>query len=248
MYPNLIQAPSEEELFIAHIGNPKLASQLRQLGISEDTEVIKQKRNVALKPVLIRANAGSLILSEAMTTEMIIQRSNSRLASLALLRNSESGTFKGCIAGYNLEQFLGELNLRTGDAVSLERRLPIADFIVNHKNKKMVRLTLDQAARLIGSVDNWRGQLAAVLLNQEFKVESIEGMALSQPRIKPGDMLSLRALEKATAHVDIFANVVALRIKDHSELLFTEQTAAHIFVRTCDICWSCGECQSNLPE
>jgi hypothetical protein len=248
MYPNLIQAPSEEELFIAHIGNPKLASQLWQLGISEDTEVIKQNRQMALKPVLIRANAGSLILSEAMATEMIIQRSNSRLASLALLRNSESGTFKGCIDGRNLAQFLGHLNLRTGDAISFERHLPSVELIPTLNIDKTVRLTLDQAARVTGTVSDWWGQFAAVQLKQEFKVEAIEGKTAAELRIKPGDLLYLKALEKATARSTIFTNAVALRIEDHSEFLFTEQTAAYIFVRTCDICWSCGECRVDNPE
>ena len=248
MYPNLIQAPPEKHLFITHINNPKLATQLRQLGVTEDTEVIKKNRKVVLKPALIQAKAGSLILSEGMTAEMIIQRSNGRLSSLALLRTAEPGTFKGCVDGYNLEKFLDHLNLRIGDAISFERRLPSFEFIINHNNRKTVRMSLDQATRIIGTVNDWRGQFAAVQLKQVFKVDAIEEKAAVETRIKPGDLLSLKALEKAMAHANIFANTVALRIEDHSELIFTEQAAAHVFVRTCDICWSCGECQANLPE
>lgn len=245
MYPNLNQAPSDKPLFVNRVENPKIAYQLQQLGISEDTEVIKQNRQVVLKPTLVKMKTDSLILSESMTAETIVERSGGRLISLALLPSAESGTFKGCVDGYNLEQFLGHLNLCLGDAISFERHLPSVAFIATHNIENTVRFTLDQAARITGTVNDWRGQFAAMQLKQRFKVEAIEGKAAAELRIKPGDRLLLKALEKATAYANIITNAVVFRIEDHSELLFTEETAAQIFVRACDICWSCGECQEN---
>lgn len=246
MYPNLIQAPFEESLFITRIDNPKLAAQLRQLGIDEDAEITKQDRQALLKPALIEGKKGSLILSAAMTAGIIIEGDDDRLVSLTELHRAESGSFKACIDGSNLEQILGDLGIVTGDVIFFERILPAVEFIAIHNNEKTIRLSLDQAARILGIVNAHRCQFAAIQLNQRFTVDSIFGNGPVEAWVKPGDMLELKAMEKVKVFANTPTNAVVLDVEDRLKLLVPEQSAALIFVRTCDICWSCGECQVTL--
>lgn len=252
MYPDLIHSPLQTPLYIRHISSAPLAETFSRLGLEEGVPIQILDRDLPNPPHWVRVHGAKniwnrAILSPTMTASLLVQSEEKNDRSLILLDNGEGGFVKETLFEENEIEMLGKLGIRNGTYIEKIRPLPVYDFLVELENGKTFWLLLDEAVRIRGSVNRNKTQLAEVRIGQQFVVESIidDGKPESTgvKGIVPGQSLRIKKLiapnERESLH-----SAVRILAKNGMQMCIPRKEAQKISVGICEICWSCGECES----
>lgn len=252
MYPDLIHAPLQTPFFIRHISSGPLAETFSRLGLEEGALIQILDRDMPILPHWVRAHGAKNILNRAilcqtMAASLLVQSEEKNDRSLILLDNGEGGFVKETLCQEKEIEALGKLGINTGTYIEKIRPLPVYDFLVELKNGETFRLLLDEAVRISGSVNGNKTQLAEVRIGQPFVVESIidneKPKSIGVKDIMPGQSLRIKELI-APNELESLHSAVCILAKNDMQICIPRKEAQKISVGICEICWSCGECES----
>lgn len=248
IYPDLVHAPLHTPLFIRHIFPHSLAERFSRFGLEEGVKIEIKNNKIPIRPMWVQTHSSRIILSQSLVLSLWVVSEKGIERSLMLLKNGEEGYVKGA---FNEEsdagKLLAELGLRDGEYIKKISSLQVYDFSVEIKHGIKARFPLDDAVRILGSVDGHTTQLASVHLGQPFIVESIidvkEPRAAAWKNITRGRTLHLKKLIPPN-DIGFMQTAVHITINNHMHLCIQQKEAQQIRVGICEICWSCGECEN----
>lgn len=249
MYPDLISAPLDTPLFIRHIDSPLLADICSRLGLEEGVKITIKNRYIPVRPVWVQLKSSRVIICPSLACALVISATNKKANSLSLLNRGQEGYVKTVLSeDGDWDKLLRELEVAEGTHLRIIRSLKTYDFIFETNRGKIIRLSLYETARIMGSVSGNRSQLASIQVGQRFVVESILFNDSSKEngynKIHRGQALILKQLvpqaDSGSANTSVYIEA------DHSHVCLKTSSAKKIRVGICEICWSCGECANLL--
>jgi hypothetical protein len=249
MYPDLISAPLDTPLFIRHIDSPLLSDICSRLGLEEGVKITIKNRYIPVYPVWVQLESSRVIICPSLACALVITATNEKSYSLSLLNTEQEGYVKTVLSeDGDWDRLLHKLEVAEGAHLKKIRSLKPYDFIFETNHGKIIRLSLDETTRIMGSVSGNKSQLASIQVGQRFVVESIlfndSSKEKGYNKIHRGQTLTLRQLvpqaDSEPANTSVYIEA------DHSHVCLKTSSAKKIRVGICEICWSCGECANLL--
>lgn len=229
--------------YLTVVDLPELMERFEVLGLPRDSPITKIADFNQTRAVLVKTTKAQYVLSREMAANLVLQR-DGVVVSLGLLEAGQSGKFLGSLYGRNDPFYQRGEILTQGMRVEKIRDLPSLRFVFQVHEGRMQTVSLDEAIHVWGSSRGRRGQLAAVFLGGKFTIESFSSPGVKDrflaSGMEPGVKLHLRGMEPN----DSRASYMEIKGPSHDILLSRTHTD-HIFVRACNVCWSCGACMVN---
>ena len=176
----------------------------------------------------------------------MVVRKDGRWVSLGLLAAGEEGVVAGILAGQEKRSQLhqGEDLLPPGMRMEMVRELPRVQFSFQVRDGRLRHVPLGAAAHVWGMSGGRRIQLAAVLVGEIFAVESFSSSRVKDRFLAWGMGKGVKLRLKGIHPVDAETSHMIIEGPAH-RLLISHADAGHIYVRACNICWSCGACMND---
>ena len=220
---------------------PDLMAWFEDLGLRRDSPITKTVDNAQVQGAWVKTVKGQYVLGGDLAAAIIFYRGEVA-TSLGLLTAGQSGIVSNILYGQDtLSLFRQGAILSPGIQVEIIKYLPSVRYTVQAKNGREKEISLDAAAHVWGVSGEKHVQLAAVYMGETFIVK-----LFSSPGVKDrflswgmgkGVRLSLRRIDSVDSMIP-YMEVEGTAQK----ILLPKGYADYIYVRVCEICWSCGAC------
>ena len=220
-------------------------SRFEDIGLHRDSPITKVEAHAQVKPVWIEAGMGMVVLNRKTAASLVVL-SNDRLLSLSLLPAGQKGIVKGMLSEPDnlFHPYRDTGDLAPGMAVERIKDLPQARFTLQAPNGQFKNISLGATAHVWGRYGGKSIQLASVPLGRMFMIESFSSTGVRDRFNAWGMGKATKLRLKAILPVD--PKVPYMRIEGPvQEILLSWADANSIYVRACDICWSCGACMTT---
>ena len=226
---------------------PWLNAQLAEIGINAGTPVTKISDGLPVHSALVEAGNGRYVVSRQ-TAAAVVLAQDGRNISLCLLAPGQSGRVAGILPTGNPPTVVKDQIFHLGADVKKIRDLPPeVRYTIRTSDLAAWTVSLHTATHVWGESDRLELQLAAALLGKPFVLRRFSAPEVEArffaAGIRPGMELCLTHLTPS----DVPDDDIGLRGPDQ-QILLPRRLADHVYVRLCDVCWSCGACMAeNLP-
>ena len=243
-FQTLRQIPAGVPHFLAAVDLPDLMARLETLGLPRDSAVTKVDAHTRSRAAWVKTAKGAHILDGKAAASLVV-RKDGRWVSLGLLAAGEGGVVAGILAGREERSLLhqGEDVLPPGMRMEMVRGLPLVRFTFQFQNGRLKHVPLCAATRVWGLSGGRRVQLAAVLVGEIFTVESFSSSRVNDRFLACGMGKGMKLRLKGIHPVDAETSHMIIEGPAH-RFLISYADAGHIYVRACNICWSCGACMT----
>lgn len=125
--------------------------------------------------------------------------------------------------------------------VEIIKYLPQVRFIFQVQDGRKKEISLDTATHVWGLSGKRRVQLAAVYMGETFTVKSFSSPDVKDRFLAWGMGKDVRLVLRRIEPVD--SKIPYMEVEGRAQkILIPQAYSDHIYVRACDICWSCGAC------
>ncbi len=228
--------------YLAAVDRPDLMSRLEDIGITRNDPIKKTNGRFNPRAAWVKTNKGSFILNRKITASLVVQLDETT-SSLALVSAGQKRIIVGHV-GEQRHPCRATNVLSPGMHVETIRTLPEAIFTFQAKDKIVKTVSLNTATHVWGLSRGKHVQLATVLLGETLTIESFSSSCVKKRfmdwGMEPGITLQLKRIFPATP------KTLYLKIEGPAyEILISQANANYIYVRACNICWSCGACMTS---
>lgn len=229
--------------YLTAVDLPELMERLEDLRLPRDSPITKTAALTQARASWVKTTKAQYVLSREIAAALVLERDGVAV-SLGLLTAGQSGRVLGFLCGRDDPFYKGGKFLAPGMRVEKIRDLPFVRFKFQIQDGRMQTVTLTEATHVWGASGGRHGQLSAVFLGGTFIIESFSSSEVRNRFLAsgmgPGIKLQLRAMDP------VDSSAFYIKITGTSQAFLIPYTHAdHIYVRACNICWSCGACMVN---
>ena len=224
---------------------PWLKSRLAAIGMNAGTPVTKISDGLPVRSALFETGSGRYVASRQTAAAVILSK-NGRNISLSLFPSGQSGHLAGVVSDEEAPYVEKDQIVRLGAEVKKIRDLPPeVRYTFRARNAAPWTVSLHEATHVWGESDRHRLQLAAALVGKPFVIRRFSSPEV-EVRFFAADIRS--GMELCLTHLtpsDVPNDYIGVRGPDQ-EILMHRRHADHVYVRLCDVCWSCGACMAEI--
>jgi hypothetical protein len=176
-----------------------------------------------------------------MAASIILQR-NEVAISLGLLAAGQNGTVIDNFSGQERQFLLNQRGiLSPGMRVEIIKYLPHVRFTFQVQDGREKEISLDTATNVWGLSGERHVQLAAAHMGDAFTIKSFSSLDAKDRFLAWSMGKDVRLVVRRIEPVD--PKISYMEVEGSAQkILLPQAYSDHIYVRACDICWSCGAC------
>ncbi len=242
-FKTLCQAPAGIPHYLTMATLPWLDAALAAIGLNAGTRVTKVCDDLPVRSALVETGTGRYVVSRQ-TAEAVVLEQNGSDISLCLLGPGQSGRVAATLSPGNRPTIGKDQIFHPGAQVKKIRDLPPeVRYTIRAPNLAAWTVSLNTATHVWGESDRRNLQLAAALVGKPFVLRRFSApeakTRFSAAGIHPGMQLFLAHLTPSDVPHD------AICVKGpEQQILLPRRLAGHVYLRLCDVCWSCGACMA----